>query len=365
MDANQDPQAKPERAYSDEMAQAVRWNIERLTDRFVASPAHAELTKAQQREVRIVLQLVADVAYGYELETVEEWSMTGLAQALSYAIPHKVMAGKSFFAAVKPIVLSFLRWGMSERVWCDRDLTEVIEYVQSVGGKLGAANRRRKPALSAPDQILQASALPDPPPLRIKRSRISKANGKVYRLCISLLGIEPEIWRRVEVADLTLAKLHGVIQYAMGWKNSHLHMFLTPLGRFTDPQFHLVEDEWCADVGDSRRIRLGDLLASTRDAFEYEYDFGDSWRHRIACEALGDPEPGTRYPGHSRCLAGARACPPEDVGGVTSYQDFLRVIADPTDEEHERMVEWSMHPRRGRFDPEYFDPGFANDMLRV
>ena len=204
-----------------------------------------------------------------------------------------------------------------------------------------------------------------PPRPSAKRPHITKANGKIYRLCISLLGIEPEIWRRVEVADITLAKLHGVIQYSMGWSDSHLHMFLTPLGRFTNPRFHLGKDEWCADVGDSRRIRLSDLLLSTKDAFEYEYDFGDSWRHRIACEAIGDSAPGARYPDHPRCLAGARACPPEDIGGTTSYLEFLRVIADPADPEHEHLVEWSMHPRRGRFDPEYVDFEHANVMMRI
>ena len=54
MDTDQDPTKKPQRTYSDETARAVRWNIDRLTDRFVASPAHADLTKAQQRDVRIV-----------------------------------------------------------------------------------------------------------------------------------------------------------------------------------------------------------------------------------------------------------------------------------------------------------------------
>lgn len=308
----------PRRAYSDEMARAVRWNIDRLTDRFLASPAHAALSVAQQREVRMVLQLVAEFAYGYEAETVEDWSMMGLAQALSHAIPHKVMAGQAFFAAVKPVMLAFLRWGIAERVWGDRDLTEIIAYVQDVGGKLGAATARpprrakHSPGTQEPGDP-DASTTSKP---QTKRSRISKANGKVYQLCISLNGVEPEIWRRVEVADITLAKLHRVIQYAMGWKDSHLHLFLTPLGKYSDPQFQLNKEDWGEQIGDSRRLRLGDLLTSTRDAFEYEYDFGDSWRHRIACEAISDPEPGARYPIRSRCLTGARACPPEDVGGV-------------------------------------------------
>ena len=57
-----------------------------------------------------------------------------------------------------------------------------------------------------------------------------------------------------------------------------------------------------------------------RFGFEYQYDFGDSWKHEILFEGMVRAEPGGRYP---LCLEGARACPPEDVGGVWGYQAFL------------------------------------------
>jgi hypothetical protein len=46
--------------------------------------------------------------------------------------------------------------------------------------------------------------------------------------------------------------------------------------------------------------------------FRYEYDFGDNWRHEVVIEKLLPIEAGIRYP---KCIGGARACPPEDVGG--------------------------------------------------
>lgn len=56
---------------------------------------------------------------------------------------------------------------------------------------------------------------------------------------------------------------------------------------------------------------------------------------------------------YPRCIGGARACPPEDCGGVDGYAEFLRAIANPKHPEHRAMREWS----GGRFDADNFDPG--------
>lgn len=343
--------------YSDEIARAVRWTMDRLVDRFVTSAEHAALAKAHQPPVRSILQLTADVCYNYHLERPEQWTVMGLAEVFGTWMPHKVMAPESYFTAVGPVLLAFVRWGLSERVWGDRRMAEETAFIVEPCRRL--AKKTRAPARPASVEVED-----EPPPRRQnKRSVISKANGKVYRLRISLKDITPEIWRQVEVADITLAKLHGVIQYGMGWRNCHLHMYHTPLCRFTDPKFGLAEEEWCADVGDSRRIRLGDLLAAPGDVFGYEYDFGDSWHHVIACEAIRAPTAGERYPVKSRCVAGARACPPEDVGSASGYEELLRVLADPNDEEHEHMLGWSMQPRNQPYDPEHFDLELANRLL--
>lgn len=199
-----------------------------------------------------------------------------------------------------------------------------------------------------------------------KIGRISKATSRVFTLRISLCDIEPEIFRIVEVEDITLAKLHRILQYSMGWRDCHLHQWETELGPFSDPQFGLNEDQGWGEqpfVGDSRRVRLSDLLRQVGDAVGYEYDFGDCWQHRIVAEAIADgPAEGVRYP---RCVYGERACPPEDVGGVGGYEHFLAVIADPNDEDHEHFKQWSRHPRRGDFDPEFWDQELANSLMRI
>ena len=49
---------------------------------------------------------------------------------------------------------------------------------------------------------------------------------RMYLLTIRLYGIELDIWRRFVVpGDITLDRLHDVIQIVMGWQDCHLHTF--------------------------------------------------------------------------------------------------------------------------------------------
>ena len=59
------------------------------------------------------------------------------------------------------------------------------------------------------------------------------------------------------------------------------------------------------------------------------------------------------------CIEGERACPPEDVGGVGDYAEYLEVLADEDDDRHEEMLRW-----RGNFDPEKFDAGKATKLMQ-
>ena len=97
--------------------------------------------------------------------------------------------------------------------------------------------------------------------------------------------------------------------------------------------------------------------SSKRFRFRYEYDFGDSWEHEILFEGSPKAEPGRQYP---VCLEGERACPPEDVGGIESYAEFLQTIEDKEHEEHEETYEWA----GGWFDPEEFDPVVATKSMK-
>jgi hypothetical protein len=180
---------------------------------------------------------------------------------------------------------------------------------------------------------------------------------RLYQFKITLLDFKPLIWRRIQVKSCTLDKLHEYIQTAMGWTNSHLHQFKISGKRYGDPE--LLDDGFADDSFiNSTCIKLHEVIPKSgkRLNFEYEYDFGDGWKHEIAFEGCLKSEKGMRYP---ICLEGKNACPPEDVGGVYGYADYLEAIADPNHEQHEDMIQWG-----GNFDPTLFDAEKTTNKMR-
>lgn len=178
---------------------------------------------------------------------------------------------------------------------------------------------------------------------------------RIYQLRVSLDEIQPTIWRRLWVADtLTLAKLDRVIQAAMGWTNSHLHEF-----KIAGQRYGIPDDEWPDDnpPSDDRRSRIGPVLGDSVNEFSYLYDFGDHWQHTVKVEKLLKPNEINTWP---TCLAGQNACPPEDVGGIGGYMEFLEAVRDPTHDEHIAMWRWSGGP----FDPAGFDVNATNAAIR-
>ena len=78
--------------------------------------------------------------------------------------------------------------------------------------------------------------------------------------------------------------------------------------------------------------------AGARGAFEYRYDMGDGWAHRIVIESA-PPSAAGEFP-LPLCVAGENACPPEDVGGSHGYAEFLRALGERRHEQHEDMARW-------------------------
>jgi hypothetical protein len=165
---------------------------------------------------------------------------------------------------------------------------------------------------------------------------------------VSLNEIEPEIWRRLVLPSIwNLEQLHLAIQAAFNWWNYHLYEFQIGGLRYGDVEL-LTEDAVEDDprVFDFRDVRLLDFEQGA--AFSYLYDFGDSWRHTIVIEEFVARD---TAPNHGACIEGARARPPEDVGGASGYELFLEIMADKTDPEYAETKQWC----GGHFDPEWFD----------
>ena len=165
------------------------------------------------------------------------------------------------------------------------------------------------------------------------------------------------IWRRLLVpSDVTLEKLHHIIQLSMGWFNAHLHQFIV------DGETHYGEPhpDYFFDMRDEREYRLYQVAPGEQSKFIYEYDFGDSWEHVVLVEKVLDPDPEQTYP---VCIKGRRACPPEDLGGIWRYNFFLESLTNPEHPEYpgdEDILEWMGED----FDPAAFDLDGTNEILR-
>jgi hypothetical protein len=185
-------------------------------------------------------------------------------------------------------------------------------------------------------------------------SRRKSATSALYQFKITMRGSRPPIWRRIQVKNCTLDRFHSCIQAAMGWENCHLYRFQISETQYADQSLFDGDFEGI----DSRKVKLSDVLPEdgNRFRFLYEYDFGDGWEHEILFEGCPRPEKGVRYP---LCLEGERACPPEDVGGMGGFEQFLEIVADPKHPEHRQMVDWI-----GKFDAEAFSVDVANQALR-
>lgn len=193
--------------------------------------------------------------------------------------------------------------------------------------------------------------MPDPLPQKRVSFDGAPVAELVYRFRITLMDVEPPIWRLIEVpAWGTFWSLHVAIQNAMGWTDSHLHAFTVPEGRSGEVELGFPDPDGYLETKAGWRRLLKRHLKNVGQEFLYTYDFGDNWEHVVTLEGILLADPAVTYP---RCLDGARRCPPEDCGGTWGYEDFLAAVADPHHEEHESTLEWC----GGAFDPEAFVPG--------
>ncbi|HID93190.1 MAG TPA: plasmid pRiA4b ORF-3 family protein [bacterium (Candidatus Stahlbacteria)] len=180
---------------------------------------------------------------------------------------------------------------------------------------------------------------------------MKKKYERVYQFKITLEGIKPRIWRRIQVPETyTFWDLHVAIQDAMGWLDYHLHEF-----EIVDPSTGLKVNIGMPDEDFGREIlpdwkqKIADYFSMENRSADYVYDFGDNWEHKIRLEKILPRNKNINYP---ICIKGERACPPEDCGGDLGYARLLEILKNPNHEEYEEMLEWV----GGKLDPEHFDP---------
>jgi Plasmid pRiA4b ORF-3-like protein/LexA DNA binding domain len=252
----------------------------------------------------------------------------GVARSIEILVDSKLIP-----AWKKKIVSSFKFWAPADasQQWLDQRTDAIIQHRQTE--RLKAKKQKQLAARLAPGET-----------------------PTVYCFKISLMEFKPAIWRRIETLDVTLAELHDLIQTAMGWTNSHLHAFQIAGQEYVDSSS--LEDDFGAIDYDG--IWIGDLVREhgSKLKFQYDYDFGDGWKHTVALEKM-QPLAGA-VSDLPRCLAGAHECPPEDVGGVWGFADYLQAINDPSHREHEQMLDWS-----GPYDFEHFEINEVTERMRA
>lgn len=183
-------------------------------------------------------------------------------------------------------------------------------------------------------------------------------SGDIFQFKITLNYSKPKIWRRILVpSEYTFFDLHCAIQNAMGWSDGHLHAFYIegkkPKDRITIQSPSPDGDDGCfGETHDERVEYIVDYFGKLMKQCIYSYDFGDSWDHTVLLERVLPRMPKIIFP---QCIAGEKACPPENCGGVGGYEDLIKIIKNPDHKEHIDMMEWL-----GINDPEEFNPNEFN-----
>jgi hypothetical protein len=177
--------------------------------------------------------------------------------------------------------------------------------------------------------------------------------GKVYALRLTVASLQPRIWRRLLVREtMWLSRLHEAIQVLFGWYDYQSHVFFMGEKRYGNPMDHdgvAIEDD--------RDVTLADVRLSEHDRTAYDYLFAEGWHVDIRVEKTIAAEKGVAYP---RCVAGERAGPPEDCGGIEAYKDMLYCLKHPETDLGREWREW-LEPGH---DPEKCDLSAINKALK-
>jgi hypothetical protein len=159
----------------------------------------------------------------------------------------------------------------------------------------------------------------------------------VFQLRIQLDGADPDIWRDIQACDCTLDDLHLLIQAAMGWENEHPYAFAAGGRRYLampDSAHWDADEQW-----DTTATYLSQVvpISDRPVSFEYVYDFGDEWHHTVTVQRIVPADKKMKYP---LCLAGSGACPPEDCGGIYTYNQLAFALRHPDSDDYDEALEW-------------------------
>lgn len=221
------------------------------------------------------------------------------------------------------------------------------------------------------NQKHQDNVIPMIPQNKILPSGGNKqADNKIYQLRIDIAGAKPPIWRRILVpSEMTFEDLHEIIQTAFEWDTAHLYQFNVGNTLLTDFEAEKLlgdtSDFYFASQvkKDMAKVKLNQLV-SEGDKFNYIYDYGDSWEHKIVVEEVLERDPS--IPFYPYCTKGKRTAPFEDFGGIERFDDFVADFKKNANRKSvQDVLEWYMHGESERFYPDYVDIDEINEAFEL
>jgi hypothetical protein len=160
-----------------------------------------------------------------------------------------------------------------------------------------------------------------------------KPAARILCLRMVVVGTQPRVWRRLLVREtMWLSRLHDAVQIAFDWFDYQTHSFALDDLKFGNP---VKRDE--LNIEDDRDVTLADLNLANRDRMTYEYHIGEGWKVDVRVEKTAAAGRGVQYP---VCVAGERAGPPEDCGGIEAFHDMLACLKEPNSELGREWLGW-------------------------
>ncbi|MDL4842059.1 plasmid pRiA4b ORF-3 family protein [Aquibacillus rhizosphaerae] len=206
---------------------------------------------------------------------------------------------------------------------------------------------------------------------------------KAYQIKIELVDSTPLIWRRVMMpADATFNRLHDIIQNTMNFQSGypyepyHLFEFVlhednlvvtineeeyqenkaykklykhTTLDKEKDP-FGAIARHLNTTIRKPQTLKIDPYIEKNGE-LDYVYDFGDGWRIKVILEETTEEY----YYGYPTLIDGAETAPPEDVGGIPGYYDFLSIYHDDQHPDYKMMRTWADEQRYKEYDKEFIN----------
>ncbi|MDR7870210.1 MAG: plasmid pRiA4b ORF-3 family protein [Tissierellaceae bacterium] len=214
---------------------------------------------------------------------------------------------------------------------------------------------------------------------------------KSYIIKIELIGSEPLIWRKVIMpAGATFNRLHDIIQnvsnFKSGYPNEPYHLFEFDLGdlivtnneeayiehqhynknkkMYEDRLKTMPKEFFKLEISYQERLKIEvrkpttlkiDKYLEKNKEVKYNYDFGDGWKFIVKLEDIVEDY----YFGFPTLLDGEGTAPPDDVGGLRGFYEFLKIYRDNKHPEHNVVKDWA----ESSYFREY-DPNFINEILK-